>query len=96
MKNDYERAIKYSKLAFEGYENDKNIEEKVNSLLSIGNLYADAGDIENTIIYYFKAIFLYDEDKDDIESSQLEKAITLIDLAVILLEKNKLKLRIGL
>ena len=38
LKNDYERAINYSKLAFEYYETEGNIDEKVNSILSIGNL----------------------------------------------------------
>ncbi len=90
LKNDYERAINYSKLAFEYYETEGNIDEKVNSILSIGNLYADKGDIDKTIEYYTQAIQMYDENKD---SDPIEKAVTLLDLAVICLEKaNDLKL----
>jgi tetratricopeptide (TPR) repeat protein len=85
LKNDYERAINYSKLAFEYYETEGNLEEKVNSILSIGNLYADKGDMDKTIEYYTKAIQLYDDNK---ESDPLEKAVTLLDLAVICLEKQ--------
>lgn len=85
LKNDYERAINYSKLAFEFYETEGNVDEKVNSMLSIGNLYADKGDIDKTIEYYTQAIDIYNENPD---SDPIEKAVTLLDLAVICLEKS--------
>ena len=90
LKNDYERAISYSKLAFEYYETEGNVEEKINSILSIGNLYADKGDIDKTIEYYTQAVEIYNENKD---SDPIEKAVTLLDLAVICLEKaNNIKM----